>query len=114
VEPRQVVLHVHLTEDASIAQVRSHTGRVLDHHGGAGLTSIDQIRSWVTSAGSVVITPVIDPLQPLTSSGYRPSQRLRDHVTETCGTCVFPWCERPAENLDIDHITPYDPAKPED
>lgn len=109
VEPRQVVLHVHLTETESIAQVRSRTGRVL---GVSGLTSLDQVRDWVRDAGTVVVKPVIDPAETLTSAGYQPSRRVRDHVTEVCGTCAFPWCNRPADGLDLDHIVPYDPGGP--
>jgi hypothetical protein len=109
---REVVLHVHLVEDESIAQVRSHTGRTLGHPGSTGITSIDQVREWCHDAGKVVIKPVIDPAATLTSSGYSPSARIRDHVTEIDQTCVFPWCHRPAGNLDLDHIVPYDPGGP--
>jgi hypothetical protein len=34
---------------------------------------------------------------------YRPSDRLRAHVTAANRTCMFPGCSRPAEQCDIDH-----------
>ena len=34
---------------------------------------------------------------------YRPSDRLRAHITAANRTCMFPGCCRPAEQCDIDH-----------
>ncbi|GAB7007834.1 hypothetical protein JCM18899A_53110 [Nocardioides sp. AN3] len=141
VEPRrrQVVLHLHLTHaaltstgpsnrcgsgggggtggnagnppaagaDELIGMLHSHTGYPL------GPVTTDQIRHWCgsTSTAHITVKPVLDLAETLHSTGYEPSDRVRDHVTATNPTCVFPHCDRPSLKLDIDHIEPYDEKK---
>ena len=50
------------------------------------------------------VKPVLDLAETIVSAGYQPSDRLRDQIIAIAGTCVFPWCHRPADNLDLDHI----------
>ncbi len=42
------------------------------------------------------------------STPYEVPDRLADQVTERDGTCVHPWCTRPARSCDKDHCKPYD------
>ena len=47
---------------------------------------------------------VRDLNQPLQCSSYEPSPQLAEQVRLRDGTCVFPWCQRPARACDLDHI----------
>ncbi|GAB7004306.1 hypothetical protein JCM18899A_17790 [Nocardioides sp. AN3] len=127
---RQVVLHIHLAQaaltgtghsngcvgpgngrdadaDELIGMLHSHTGYPL------GMVTVDQVRDWCgsTSTGQIIVKPVLDLAETLRSTGYEPSDRVRDHVFATNPTCVFPFCDRPSLKLDIDHIEPYDEKK---
>lgn len=110
---REIVLHVHLTDAAlrgsgdGIAQVRSRTGHPL------GLVTVDQVREWCGSS-QVTVKPVIDLAELLVSTGYRPSDRLRDQVVAINPTCVFPHCDRAADDLDLDHIREHASGGPTD
>ncbi|WP_426246674.1 HNH endonuclease [Nocardioides sp. LHG3406-4] len=99
---RQVVLHVHLTEDDPVARLEPGT-----------LTTLDQVRHWCTrSHTQVVIKPVLDLNEPIVCEGYQPSPRLREQVILRDQTCVFPWCTRPARGCDLDHIVPREHGGP--
>ena len=39
---------------------------------------------------------------------YRPTTKIRDHVTARDQTCRHPRCRQPARHADLDHTTPYD------
>lgn len=43
---------------------------------------------------------------------YRPGADLTGTVTARDTTCRFPGCRAPAHRCDLDHITPYTPARP--
>ena len=38
---------------------------------------------------------------------YRPTTKIRDHVTARDQTCRHPRCRQPARHTDLDHTTPY-------
>ena len=40
--------------------------------------------------------------------GYAIPDRIREQIILRDGTCVFPWCTRPARACDVDHVVPYD------
>ena len=42
------------------------------------------------------------------STQYEVPDRLDQQVTERDGTCIHPWCTRPARRCDKDHCQPYD------
>jgi len=107
VDKRQVVLYVHLSE-AALAQ--GGTGMIENQ--GKHLVTTDQIREWTRTAGTVTVRPVIDLNEEITSAGYQPSDRLREHVILRDRTCAFPFCERNARYADLDHIEAYDPDGP--
>ena len=104
---REVVLHAHFssTSDGEMT-VFGPTGRLEE---GQRLILLDQLKSWCgDSRTKITVKPVIDLTQPLSAPGYAIPDRIREHVILRDGTCVFPWCTRPARRCDIDHIDSYD------
>jgi hypothetical protein len=89
-------------------------GRLTTATGGpVGLVSVEQVQEWCGSPDArVVVKPVLDLAETITSSGYTPSPRLREQVVATNPTCVFPHCTRPAGGADLDHIESYDADDP--
>jgi hypothetical protein len=104
VTKRQVVLYAHLNADGS-----AH----LDNHG-RHLVTPDQIRTWCGTAGSVVVKPILDLAEEITSPGYCPTERQAEQVALRDRWCPFPWCEHDARHADKDHVKPYDPDGPPD
>jgi hypothetical protein len=110
IEPRrrQVVLHVHLAQAAlhgfgdGIATLHRPSGQPL------GPVTLEQVYDWCHQPEAhITVRPVLDLAELITCPGYQPSPRLREQVTAITPTCAFPYCDKPAENLDLDHITPY-------
>ena len=76
------------------------TGRLEE---GQRLLLLDQLRSWCTDSRTrITIKPVIDLNADLSTTAYAVPDRIRDQVILRDGTCVFPWCTRPARRCDID------------
>jgi len=48
----------------------------------------------------------------LSSNAYQPGTALREHVLLRDVTCRFPTCRQPARRCQIDHIIPFDSARP--
>lgn len=70
--------------------------------------TLDAFHTWLNrSNGTIRVTPVIDTDANLHVTRYEIPDRLRRQVIERDPTCVFPWCGRPADRADIDHIGPY-------
>ena len=55
----------------------------------------------------VTVKPVVDLGEHLHVDQYQVPDRLADQAAERDLTCVFPWCTRPAEACDTDHVIPY-------
>lgn len=84
------------------------------------LVTVEQIRRWCSSAGTITVRPVIDLAANHEASGYRPTPTQREQIALRDRTCVFPHCTRPAHPLptsaddrdqfshDADHIVAYD------
>jgi len=104
---REVVLYVHLHQDA--ITTRTGTAYVENHR---RLFTAEQIREWCSTAGRVTVRPVIDLNAQITSTGYQPSDTLREQVILRDRFCPFPYCENSARLGDLDHIEPYDPDGP--
>ncbi len=83
-----------------LAAVHSLTGQRL------GMVSIHQLQAWAGHS-TVVVRPVLDLNVEASSHGRFPSTLVREQVVEANRRCVFPYCERPAEACDADHITPW-------
>ena len=111
---RQVVLHVHLSEDA-ITGTRP-SPRSCTWPGWrtpARFVDADQVRAWCGVPGTTVtVKPVIDLTEHLHVDQYQVPDRLAAQAAERDLTCVFPWCTRPAEACDIDHVIPYSEGGP--
>lgn len=74
-----------------------------------GFMTLDALHAWLgRSQAGVRITPVVDTDANLHVTRYEIPDRLRRQVIERDPCCVFPWCGRPADRADIDHIDAYD------
>jgi hypothetical protein len=101
-KPRQVVLYVHLSQEAvtgtgtglDLARVENHRQVV----------TADQVRGWCANPDTVVtVVPVIDLVEHLHTGAYEVPDRLAEQVRLRDHTCVFPWCTRAARRCDSDH-----------
>jgi hypothetical protein len=109
---RDIVLYVHLSEDALRSGDPDAVARV--ENAGGQLVTAGQVADWCgrPETSRVVVKPVIDLNQHLTTDSYAVPARIAEQVELRDSTCVFPWCHRPARGCDKDHITPYDPDGP--
>ena len=105
-KPRQVVLHVHLTEAAITGDSGSlELARVENPR---RLLTADQIRTWCANPDTeIIVKPVIDLNEHIHVEGYEVPDRLREQVILRDQSCVFPWCTRSARKMDADHVIPY-------
>ncbi len=109
---REVVAYLHLTPDhlAGLA-VFVRDDRTLRQ------VIEGQVRSWCGRGDTYLrIQPVIDLNDdPGThsTSAYAPSDALRARVLLRHPTCVFPFCERPSRDLQLDHVVAYVDPGPE-
>ncbi|WP_370248805.1 HNH endonuclease signature motif containing protein [Nocardioides sp.] len=105
---RDLTLYVHLSQAALEA--------------GAGIgrlentripVTLDQIRAWCGVAGTkVTVRPVLDTGAARHTDAYEATPMIREAVILRDGTCVAPYCTRPARGVDLDHIEPFDHAHP--
>ena len=103
VKPRQVVIHVHLRDQ--------DTGRCDTTR---SPISVEQVRGWCTQPDTqVVIKPIRDLNDHIRVDQYEVPERLADQAGERDGTCVHPWCTRPARRCDKDHCIPYEAGGPD-
>ena len=85
-KPRQVTINVHLRD--------ADTGRCDTTR--APIT-VEQVRSWCTHPDTqVIIRPIRDLNDHVRVDAYEVPDRLADQVDERDGTCIHPWCTRPA------------------
>jgi hypothetical protein len=104
---REVVIHAHF--DASVVGEQTVFGPTGRMENGQRLILLDQIVSWCAdSRTKVTVKPVIDLNAQLTAQGYKVPDRIREQVQLRDRTCVFPWCTRPAQACDVDHVVEYD------
>ncbi len=111
-KPRQVVLYVHLSE----AAIRGTTAEGIDlarvENRRQGVTA-DQVRVWCANPDThVVVKPVIDLAEHISVNAYEVPDRLAEQAQLRDGTCVFPWCTRPARACDCDHVIPHSRGGP--
>ncbi|SEE00646.1 HNH endonuclease [Ruania alba] len=112
---RTVMLYLHLPADA----LNNHTGPGADGAGnGSGIVgrcentnspvTKEQIRQWCSTAGRILVRPVIDLAGFTSASTYEASPTLREQIILRDGQCRFPYCNRSARSADQDHSVPYD------
>jgi hypothetical protein len=105
-QPRQVILHVHLSAEAVRGEPGLYLARVDNTR--TGVTA-DQVRTWCANPDTqVVVKPVIDLNEHIHVNAYEIPDRLQEQVDLRDHTCVFPWCTRPAVRSDHDHVVAYD------
>jgi hypothetical protein len=105
--PRQVELHVHLSD----AAVRGDDPVARLERGDA-VVSVEQVRAWCGRPDSrVVVRPVLDLDGCVEVDSDEVPDRLADLVAVRDRTCVFPWCTRAARRChpddhgcDADHV----------
>jgi 5-methylcytosine-specific restriction endonuclease McrA len=105
---REVVLHLHLSAAAVGAGgfLIDPTGRLEE---GQRLVLRDQVQGWCGDTHTTVtVKPVTDLNARLHTDAYEVPDPIREQVTLRDGTCVFPWCTRPARRCQVDHVIPYD------
>ncbi|WP_165372350.1 HNH endonuclease signature motif containing protein, partial [Nocardioides iriomotensis] len=102
---REVVLNVHVTPDAITDQPGTHLARVDNTR---SFVDADQVRTWCGTPGTTItVRPVLDLAEHLSGTAYETPDRLAEQATHVDGTCVFPWCSRPARSADCDHVQPH-------
>ncbi len=103
-KPRQVVLHVHLSEAALRGNNAGdfHLARVENH---SQVVTADQVRDWCANPDTqVTVKPILDLDERVHVGAYEIPDRLHDQARERDLTCVFPWCNHPARRCDTDHV----------
>ena len=96
--PRRVTINVHL-RDADTGRCDTTRAPI----------SVEQVRGWCTNPDTqVMIRPVRDLNDHVRVDAYEVPDRLADQADERDGSCVHPWCTRPARGCDKDHAQPYD------
>ncbi|NPC95369.1 DUF222 domain-containing protein [Nocardioides sp. zg-DK7169] len=103
VKPRQVVIHVHLS-DAAISPDGAGFASIEETR---SIVSTEQVRAWCSGDAKVVIRPVIDLEDHHHTDAYAIPDRLVEQTRLTQQVCAFPWCERPARRCDTDHVTAH-------
>ena len=103
VKPRQVVIHVHLSE-AAISRDEAGIAHVEETR---SIVSSEQVRDWCTGDAQVVIKPVIDLEDHHHTDAYAVPDRLAEQTRLAQPVCAFPWCERPARRCDTDHVVAH-------
>jgi hypothetical protein len=106
-----LVLYVHLDQpalagDGGVAQVGGLPGGVCE-------LALQTLRDWAPGA-QITVKPVIDCGTDLVATGYRPTGAQHEQAMLKDPVCVFPWCDKPGQNHDLDHIEAYDPHGPPD
>ena len=77
--------------------------------------AVQVLTKWCATAGTQVnVLPVIDTRSDLVTGGYQPTETQRQQVFLRDPCCVFPWCDKPGANHDLDHIVEYDDTGPPD
>ncbi|MBJ8344684.1 HNH endonuclease signature motif containing protein [Antrihabitans sp. YC2-6] len=74
---------------------------------GFGIIDADQARD---IAATATIRPLTEPSDSI--DGYRPSEQVQDYVRALWGSCMFPNCDVPAWDCDLDHRDPYNHDNP--
>ena len=111
---RPVTIYLHF--DA--AQLSDGCGGLGEVGSTGQLVTMDEIRRWCGTAGSITVRPVIDLNGTRATRGYQPTDVMREQIALRDLTCVFPHCDRVAHPIrrpasenyshDADHIAPYD------
>ena len=98
-----MVLHVHLEHAAVLG-----AGGLARLQETGGPVTAAQVRQWCAHPGAqITVQPVLDLAEHLHVGSYEASARLKLQTRLRDGTCVFPFCFRPAEACDCEHRVPH-------
>ncbi|MBF4163801.1 HNH endonuclease signature motif containing protein [Nocardioides acrostichi] len=126
VPARQLVLHVRLsaaaihaaTDSGGVEQIDPatnalslHLARVSTDTGAHRATvTAEQVATWAGNPDTqVVVRPVVDLAETVAVDAYEVPDRIAFRVKEQRQTCAFPFCQRSAMRVDLDHIDEYVP-----
>ncbi|MCD4525324.1 DUF222 domain-containing protein [Nocardioides sp. cx-173] len=103
------VIDLHIHEAGVFGDPNATVGRC-----GRKPVLVETIREWCGAPGTTVINvkPVRDLAEHIHVAGYEHPTRLVEQDDLVDHHCVFPWCTRPAERCDHDHVTPYHQGGP--
>ncbi|MBJ8345615.1 HNH endonuclease signature motif containing protein [Antrihabitans sp. YC2-6] len=76
---------------------------------GFGIVDADQVRDIAKDA---IVRPLVDPDEKEATDSYTPSEQVQDYVRALWGSCMFPNCDVPAWECDLDHRDPYNHENP--
>lgn len=102
----EVLLVLHVTDRDLLSD-----GAGVAHSPVLGPVLTGRLRSWLLTAGTVTIKPVVDlaPEAHPAVDRHDPPARMAEAVRLRDATCVYPRCGRPSERCDLDHVDPYTP-----
>jgi hypothetical protein len=112
---RELVLHAHVSA-AAVTGAAGAGGSVDLARVQEVLQAItvEQVRQWCGDPRArVTVKPILDLSEHIWVMSYEASERLRDQTAHRDGTCVHPFCTRPAVRCDSEHRVPHDPTSPE-
>jgi hypothetical protein len=107
----QVVLHIHLSQEALLAYTCGKPGLVggAARFEGVGPLTLDQVRRFLAdTACEVKLQPVIDPQDVPPVDGYEIPRRIREAMFLRMPASCFPYAAG-AQRMDLDHSKPYIP-----
>ena len=107
-KPRQLVLHVHLSDTAITGTGNSGSLELARVENQRRILTADQIRTWCANPDTeMIVKPVIDLNEHIHVEGHEVPARLREQVILRDHACVFPWCTRSARKTDADQTIPH-------
>ena len=111
---REVVLHAHISAEAVTGA--AGTGGSVDLARVQQVLqaiTVEQVRTWCGNPkANVTVKPILDLSEHIWVMSYEASERLRDQTNHRDGTCVHPFCTRPAARCDGEHRVPHDSENP--
>ena len=115
IDPRRarptVVLHIHVSEEAVLAQLAgSSCGAGVARIEQVGPVTLAQVQRFLNRADcDIKVLPVIDPAETPPADGYEIPRRLREAMFLQTPASVFPWGTTTSRGMDMDHTIPYLP-----
>jgi hypothetical protein len=99
---RRITLHLHAAADPT------GSGLVRVEETG-GFLLLDTLPGWCADPGTQLdVRPVLDLAGHISVGAYEVPDRLKQRTRLLNPTCVFPWCTRPAQRCDCDHVVPHE------
>src|SRR5829696_4950664 len=109
----QVVLHVHLSQEALLASLANGPGGAgcgAARLEGVGPMTLGQVQRFMAQTACVVkVQPVIDPDSTPPVDAYEVPRRMREAMFLRTPAGCFPFSARLGRRVDLDHTVPYRP-----